>query len=71
MQYFLNTFYTKTELSHSLLSDMKLLKKMFPKMLGMKNVNRVHKFFFQVSAKYRMTHSNIPIAVKHRRDNYK
>ena len=46
---------------------MKLLEKMFP---GgeMKNANRVHKKNFKNSAKDRMTHFNITVAVKCCRD---
>ena len=43
VQYFLNTFYMKTRLSQDLHLDMELLKKMFPKMLNMKNANKVQK----------------------------
>ena len=41
---FLNAFYTKTRLSQNLLPDMKLLKKIFPTILDMKNANRAQSF---------------------------
>ena len=41
MQYFLNAFYTKTRLSQGLLPETKLLKKIFPTILDMKNDKNV------------------------------
>ena len=46
---------------------MKLLEKMFPEE-KMKNANRVHKKILKNSAKDRMTHFNITVAVKCCRD---
>ena len=41
---FLFRFYTKTRLSQDLLPEIELLKKLFPKLLDMKNAN-LHIFF--------------------------
>ena len=41
---FLDVFYTKTRLSEGLLPDMKLIEKMFPIILDMKNANRAESF---------------------------
>ena len=60
----------KTRLSQDLHQDMELLKKMFPKMLNMKNANKVQKKkFFQNSTKDIMTYSNNSVIVKRRRDD--
>ena len=47
-------------LSQRLLPDMELLKKLFPKILNMKNANKI---------KDRMTQFNMSVAVKRRRDH--
>ena len=52
-----------------LLPGKELLKKMFPAILDTKNSNKVQKNF-QYSTKDRMTHFNIFVDVKRRRDNY-
>ena len=61
----------KTRLSQDLHQDMELLKKMFPKMLNMKNANKVQKKkkFFQNSTKDIMTYSNNSVIVKRCRDD--
>ena len=63
MQCFLNAFYTKTRLSQGLLAGMKLLPRMSPTVLGMKNTVNMY-FFFQNSTKARMTYFNICITLK-------
>ena len=66
---FLTVFCTKAKLSQDLLPDMKVVKKIFPTIVDMKNANKVQKRFLQNSKKDRMTHFNASVTVKRRRDD--